>query len=214
MCNAYPLTFAEAKRKLLHSAAHHALLHSELMRLLVLLLLGFLLLVGSIVGLAQTMASKPVSPLEYVNSTNPQVIRGAKTYDLVCSDCHGDTGLGLAEGRLSFDPAHQRCEQCHKTFNAPTKANTNLSERNSFNLGEPPALRGENAGGEGVLAHLANAATLNAYISTAMPRYDPGVLEPGEYVDITAFLLELNGLLPAGLTLTAENAATVSLRSD
>ena len=148
-----------------------------------------------------------MSPLELVADSSPQVLRGAETYDLVCSDCHGDSGLGIAEGRLSFDPEHQRCEKCHRTFNAPTKANVRLSEKNSFNIGEPPALHGE-----GVLAHFANAATLHAYIRAAMPRYDPGVLSEDEYLDITAFLLELNGLLPEGVTLSEANEASVTLR--
>ena len=150
---------------------------------------------------------KPTSPAEFVTGSSPQVLRGAETYDLVCSDCHGDSGLGIAEGRASFDPAHQRCERCHKTFNAPTKANTKLSEKNSFNIGEPPALRGD-----GVLAHFANAATLHAYLRAAMPRYAPGTLSDEEYLDVTAFLLEVNGLLPEGLTLGADNEAAVTLR--
>ena len=147
------------------------------------------------------------SPADLVAGSSEQVLRGAEIYDLVCSDCHGDSGLGIAEGRLSFDPEHRRCEQCHKTFNAPTKNNVKLSERNSFNIGEPPALQGE-----GVLAHFANAGVLHAYIRAAMPRYEPGMLGEEEYIDITAFLLKLNDLLPQGLILSEANAPSVTLR--
>ena len=45
-----------------------------------------------------------------------------------------------------------------------------------------------------------------------MPRYAPGTLSDEEYLDVTAFLLEANGLLPEGLTLSADNEAAVALR--
>ena len=168
-----------------------------------LFLVGF----GALV-LAQGMsrADEPAASASLVAGSSPQVLRGAEAYDLICSDCHGNSGLGIGEGRLSFLPEHQRCEQCHKPFNAPTKANVELSERNAFNIGEPPALRGE-----GALAHFGHAGGLYSYLRSAMPRYDPGALSDQEYWDITAFLLELNGALPDDLTLTADNAASVAL---
>jgi len=151
--------------------------------------------------------AKPPSPTEWVAGSSAQVVRGAESYDLICSDCHGDTGLGIAEGRLSFDPEHQRCERCHRTFNAPTKANVEISEKNAFNIGEPSPLRGE-----GVLGHFTDASVLYAYLSAAMPRYDPGSLDDEVYLDITAFLLELNNALPDSTQLTKENAASLKLR--
>ena len=144
------------------------------------------------------------SPLEFVGEVSEQVTRGAEVYDLVCSDCHGDTGLGIEEGRLSFLPEHQRCEKCHKAFNAKTKRDVEISERNSFNLGNPPALRGAN-----ILEHFGNAAVLYTYIRAAMPRYDPGALSEQDYLDITAFLLELNNKLPRNTNLTRDNISNI-----
>ena len=151
--------------------------------------------------------AKPPSPTEWVAGSSSQVLRGAESYDLICSDCHGDTGLGIAEGKLSFEPEHQRCERCHRPFNAPTKANVEISEKNAFNIGEPPPLRGE-----GMLAHFADASVLYAYLSAAMPRYDPGSLDDETYLDLTAFLLELNGHLPKNAHVTKANAASLKLR--
>ncbi|MCA9835335.1 MAG: c-type cytochrome [Trueperaceae bacterium] len=158
------------------------------------------------VVLAESSLKAPLDPFDFIEQASEQVQRGAKVYDLVCSDCHGDSGLGIAEGRLSFLPEHQKCEKCHKGFNASTKKDVELSERNSFNIGTPPALRGE-----GALSHFNNAAVLYAYIRAAMPRYEPGMLSDQEYLDITAFLVALNGDLPTGLNLDQENATTLDL---
>lgn len=169
-------------------------------------LFGLLALAALALGQG-AMRAAPEPSSAYVAGSSPQVLRGAETYDLVCSDCHGNSGLGIEEGRLSFLPEHRRCEQCHKRFNAPTKADVRLSERNAFDLGHPPALRGD-----GALEHFGTAAALYAYVRSAMPRYDPGALSDEAYLDITAFLLELNGALPAGTTLTVEDAAGIRLR--
>lgn len=174
--------------------------------LALLTLFGLLLLAALALGQG-AMRAAPAPSRTFVAGSSTQVLRGAEAYDLVCSDCHGNSGLGITEGRLSFLPEHQRCEQCHKVFNAPTKADVRLSERNAFSLGQPPALRGE-----GALARFGTAAALYAYVRSAMPRYDPGALTDAEYLDITAFLLELNGELPAGATLTEGNAAGIPLR--
>jgi mono/diheme cytochrome c family protein len=42
------------------------------------------------------------------------VLRGAATYDWNCAVCHGDTGLGYAEARLSFPADHRTCTRCHR----------------------------------------------------------------------------------------------------
>ncbi len=170
----------------------------------------FLYCFGLSLGLivfAQTQLSKPLDPFDFIKVSTEQVKRGAKVYDLVCSDCHGDSGLGIEEGRLSFLPEHQNCEKCHRKFNASTKKDVKLSERNSFNLGVPPKLRGEEA-----LAHFNNAAVLYVYIRSAMPRYEPGMLSDQDYLDITAFLSALNNSLAENFELTQANANMISLK--
>ncbi len=37
--------------------------------------------------------------------SSAQVLAGAETYDTVCAACHGDTGLGYAEGQQSSPQA-------------------------------------------------------------------------------------------------------------
>jgi cytochrome c len=177
------------------------------------LLIFFLILLLAVLGLAvtQTMTTSatktdtPLAPeiLAVIDGYGPQVRHGAEVYDLVCSNCHGNTGFGIAEGRAEFASEDQKCETCHRPNNAARKVDVKISERNSFNIGRPPALRGE-----AFLQKFAHAAGLHAYIRTAMPRYDPGVLRDQDYLDITAFLLALNNKLPQGTTLTDENISS------
>jgi cytochrome c len=179
------------------------------------LLFLFLIVLFAVLGVAitQDKVARPMQPsseklapeiLDVIAGYSEQVRHGAEVYDLVCSNCHGNTGLGIEEGRAEFLPEHQRCEKCHRPNNAPTKANVEISEKNSFNIGTPPALHGA-----GLLAKFGNAAGLNAYIKAAMPRYEPGNLSEKEYLDITAFLLTLNGLLPEDTVLTKENSSSI-----
>jgi mono/diheme cytochrome c family protein len=177
------------------------------------LLFLFLSILLAVVGIAvtqdegQMQKSDELAPeiLEVISGYSEQVRHGAEVYDLVCSNCHGNTGLGIEEGRAEFLPEHQRCEQCHRPFNASTLANVEISEKNSFNIGTPPALHSNE-----MLSKFGSAAGLYAYISAAMPRHDPGVLTQQEYLDITAFLLALNGALPKDIVLTNENGSSIT----
>jgi mono/diheme cytochrome c family protein len=178
------------------------------------LLFVFLLVLLAILGIAvtqdegQMQSSDELAPeiLELVEGYSEQVRHGAKVYDLVCSNCHGNTGLGIEEGRAEFLPEHQHCEKCHRPNNAAKIADVRISERNSFNLGNPPALRTDRS-----LAHFGTAAGLYAYLKAAMPRYEPGQLTDKEYLDITAFLLALNEKLPKDAILTADNLVDLLL---
>jgi mono/diheme cytochrome c family protein len=169
------------------------------------------MLLLAVIGLAvtQTMTAPetktdlPLEILELISGHSEQVRHGAEIYDLVCSNCHGNTGLGIEEGRAEFLPEHQRCEKCHRPNNAARIVDVEVSDRNSFNIGAPPALH--------TLAKFGSAAGLNAYLQAAMPRYEPGRLTDEEYLDITAFLLALNQELPEQATLTAENMTTILL---
>ena len=177
------------------------------------LLFLFLIVLLAVIGVAvnqderQMQTSDELAPevLEAITGYSEQVRHGAEVYDLVCSSCHGNTGLGIEEGRAEFFPEHQRCEKCHRPFNASTLANVEISEKNSFNIGTPPALRSED-----MLKKYGSAAVLYAYISAAMPRHDPGVLTQQEYLDITAFVLALNDVLPQNTVLTDENGLTLT----
>ncbi len=134
-----------------------------------------------------------------------QSARGAALYHLRCSVCHGATGQGLAEARLAFPEDHRRCSRCHKEGNPVLMANPFI-DNNMFDIGDAPALVGEDK-----MAAFPNAAVLQSYIRAEMPRHAPGSLADAEYWDITAHLLALNRALPAGTTLTEQNAVTLPL---
>jgi mono/diheme cytochrome c family protein len=57
-------------------------------------------------------------------------------------------------------------------------------------------------------------ADLYAYMSTQMPKNDPGSLDAEQYADVVAYLLKLNAM-PAGTTeLLADSSALAQIRID
>lgn len=124
-------------------------------------------------------------------SASPQVRAGAQTFHLVCATCHGPTGEGLAEARMAFVPSDRHCESCHRPGNPPRWADLSVRANNSFSIGHPPPLRGTD-----LLQRFDTPSDLFHYIRGAMPRYDPGKLSERSYVQLTAFLLALNGAMP------------------
>ena len=143
--------------------------------------------------------------LDILNS-NSQIQNGARVYNLVCADCHGDTGLGFDEALLGFHPDHHNCSQCHKKYNSPHEDDVRVSERNCFSIGSPPAIRGV-----GLQKKFQNAAAYYYFIKSTMPRYDPNGLTEEEYWNITAFLLAINNNLPDNTELSIKNAAQITL---
>jgi hypothetical protein len=117
------------------------------------------------------------------------VVRGAETYDWHCAVCHGDTGLGYAEARLSFPEDHRTCTGCHRKGNQREMSFEEMNARHNdvFDIGDPPALRGD-----GALAAFGSVeALLFAYTRSSMPRYQPGRLSDDDYADLVAFMLWL-----------------------
>ena len=115
---------------------------------------------------------------------------GAHDYWLLCLPCHGDRGQGLTdEFRTTYPPEEQFCWErgCH-------------GERpyeDGFTL---PAYVPPVIGPSAALEKFSNAALLNAYISAAMPYWNPGSLTEEESWNITAFFLRENGIsLPGNL---------------
>jgi hypothetical protein len=172
-------------------------------------LLFYPLVLGLCLSIA--LASGPLRDLRthssvLTDSNNAQVLQGADLYYENCAVCHGDTAQGLEEARLVFPEDHQKCEHCHKRGNPPQMSLEHMNYRNAFSIGNAPALKDAEA-----LKKWGSALGLNAYISAAMPRPFPGSLEKENYWAITSFLLEINGLLPKDMVLTADNAALISL---
>lgn len=129
-----------------------------------------------------------------------QVEQGHYVYYLSCMVCHGDRGQGLTdEWRGALDPADQNCWQskCHAPNHPPE----------GFELPRTaPAIIGP-----GRLAHHQIAAGLYQYIRARMPWQAPGLLSDEEYWQLTAFLIDANGLPLGEAPLGPENAANVRL---
>ena len=127
-----------------------------------------------------------------VASAPEQVVAGAKLFDLNCAVCHGDSALGFEEAKIAFPADHRECTLCHKPNNPVVMSLDEVMaqgrDHDLFSLGEPPALRGE-----GALASFASPAALFWVTKTTLPRYRPRTMTDAEVLDITAFLLHVNG---------------------
>lgn len=122
-----------------------------------------------------------------------QLARGAEVYAFSCTTCHGATGQGFAEARAAFPADHYDCSRCHGPLNPPQMTPRQIADSQTvFSLGHPPGLANAAA-----LARFGTAAGLFAYVRATMPRWYPGYLDDEGYLDATAFVLDLAGLLPA-----------------
>jgi mono/diheme cytochrome c family protein len=140
--------------------------------------------------LAPPLMSDPPTPVE----------QGHYVYYLSCMVCHGDRGQGLTEEwRGALDPADQNCWQskCHAPNHPPQ----------GFELPRfaPPLI------GPGQLAHHETAAGLYSFIRSRMPWQAPGLLSDEEYWQLTAFLVNANGISWGDSSLGPQNAAFVRL---
>jgi len=120
---------------------------------------------------------------------------GAEIYRLVCRACHGDRGQGLtADWIVQWAPQDRNCWQskCHAANHPP----------DGFEIPRhvPPAV------GSPVTSRFADAQQLHTYITAAMPWQSPGSLKPEEYWEVTAYLMDQNGVALGGETLGAANA--------
>lgn len=141
-----------------------------------------------------------------LDGASDQVKEGGHLYHVVCEACHGASGQGLAEGRLSFAPADRYCERCHHPYNSTLWDATRINPGNSFYLGRPPAIRGP-----GTLDELRDGGQLYAEVRRTMPHYRPGSLTDAQYLEVTAFLLALRGDMAPTETVTVAGAADVPL---
>jgi len=128
-----------------------------------------------------------------------QADNGGQVFWGMCMSCHGDRGQGLtAEWRDSFGKEDRDCwtSGCHGE-DAP---------QNSFQIlaTGAPAIAGA-----GTLARFFNAYELKTYISEFMPLFPPGSLTTEQAWDLTAFLMQINDVQPAGLILGQTNGAAI-----
>lgn len=130
-----------------------------------------------------------------------QAEQGAYDYCQVCMTCHGDTGQGLDGWRHKLKPPDNNCYQstCHGARHPA----------NGFVLPDevPPIV------GPGVLDEYQNAQFLHDYIADEMPWWKPGYLKPKQYWNLTAFLLQANGIDTGSLELSETNAAEIQIKT-
>lgn len=102
--------------------------------------------------------------------------------------------LAHAEEQVAWGQTvyQERCAHCH-------------GEQGEGNVGRP--LIGPNAG----LGGYETARGLFDYVRKVMPADAPGRLTESEYWAVLAYLLEQNGLLPPGTTLSRETATRIPL---
>lgn len=146
-----------------------------------------------IIAAAILMGASPTVSADAAN----QLARGKEMFRIRCEPCHGDVGQGLAIWRYTWAPEDQNCSQykCHALNHPP----------DGFYMPNdaPPII------GAGTLKPFPTARELHTFVSKTMPFDKPGELSPDDYWAVTAFLLQQNNKLPAGLELSVANASAV-----
>ena len=138
-----------------------------------------------------TTAQVNQTPTPFSNPTATPSSQGGHGHDIFyvyCTPCHGDVGQGLTdEFRLrEYPPEDTNCwnSGCHGA----------RPYENGFTLPKTiPALIGANT-----LKRFSDGQAMYDYIHKSMPFNAPGSLTTEQYLQLTAFLLEQNDLLPAG----------------
>ncbi len=141
--------------------------------------------------------------LPEMNTGAAPVDYGAQIYRLVCSACHGDVGQGLTEQwLLTWNPKDQNCWQskCHAS-NHPSEG---------FDLPHyVPPIAGPN-----IRYLFQTALELHDYIKAEMPWQNKGSLTNEEYWQVTAYVLQMNGIDSGRQILDEQTADQIILRPD
>jgi len=169
-----------------------------------------LLLAALIALVASTSPRSSADGVERDVSLAAQLERGHAVYAFHCTTCHGATGQGFEEARSAFPDDHYHCIRCHAPANPPVMTQAEIDRTQSvFSLGNAPGLTDAEA-----LAKFGSAAGLHAYVRATMPRWNPGSIDDDEFLDVTAFVLHLAGLLPDDVpAMTHEGLAAIALAS-
>ena len=146
----------------------------------------------------------PIPTPFYAPTPTPptQAGHGADVYHIYCMSCHGDRGQGLTDEfrTRQYPPEDAHCwnSGCHG----------DRPYEDGFTLPKTvPALIGTNA-----LQRFDTAENLYHFIQSAMPFNAPGSLSAEQYLQLTSFLSERNGVTRAGAALTSASLSAVSLR--
>jgi hypothetical protein len=152
-------------------------------------------------GIAQTNPTS--TPFRNPTATPPtQGGHGHDLFYIYCMPCHGDRGQGLTDEfrNRQYPPEDTNCWKsgCHG----------NRPYDNGFILPKTvPALIGANT-----LTKFATARNMFDFMRTAMPFNKPGSLSQEQYLQLLAFLLEQNNLVPAGVQLAPDSLQQIALR--
>ncbi len=147
------------------------------------------------------------TPTPFSNPTatpSSQGGHGQNIFHVFCMPCHGDAGQGLTDEfrAREYPPEDVNCWKsgCH-------------GERpyeNGFTLPKTvPALIGP-----GTLIKFATARSMFDYVRAAMPFNAPGSLREEQYLQLVAYLLEQNNIVPAGAQLDPNTLQQISLRPE
>lgn len=119
-----------------------------------------------------------------------------------CMPCHGDQGQGLTDEfrTRQYPPEDVNCWESGCHGDKPYDGGFTLPKT------VPPII------GPDALRRFSTVADVYEFTRRAMPFNAPGSLSPTQYLQLTAFLMERNGVLPSGSALDPAAAATVLLR--
>ena len=128
---------------------------------------------------------------------------GKDVFYLRCMSCHGDRGQGLTDEFRNrvYPPDDTNCWKsgCHGAH----------PYENGFTLPrQVPALIGP-----GTLSHFNTAQDVYNFIHRAMPFDAPGSLSEEQYLQVLAFIMESNQIIPAGSRLNSTSLASIALRA-
>ncbi|HLF29150.1 MAG TPA: hypothetical protein VJG32_22710 [Anaerolineae bacterium] len=128
---------------------------------------------------------------------------GANLFYVHCMPCHGDRGQGLTDEfrTREYPPEDTDCWKSGCHGGKPYAGGFTLPKT-------IPALIGPDT-----LKRFNTAADVYEFVRRAMPFNAPGSLTETEYLQLTTFLLERNGVLPAGAALDPGSAAMIVLHA-
>ncbi|MGS0754379.1 c-type cytochrome [Roseateles sp. GG27B] len=167
-------------------------------------------------GLGTVLAGTPAATAKlYVGIGRPATVKEVEAWDIdVRPDFKGlPKGAGsVAKGQVVWE---SKCAQCHGIFGesgevfAPLIGGTTADD---IKTGHVARLNDASYPGRTTLMKVATLSTLGDYINRAMPWNSPKSLSTEEVYGVTAFLLNLGGVLPDDFVLSDKNIAEVQQR--
>ena len=153
-------------------------------------------------------------------ATYPGVGRAATASEVAAWDIDVRPDFkGLPKGTGSVAKGMQvwegQCASCHGVFGESNEVFTPITGGTTAEdilSGRVARLTDPSFPGRSTLMKLSSLSTLWDYINRAMPWAQPKSLTPDEVYAVTAYVLNLGGVVPADFTLSHENVADVQMR--